>query len=165
MKPHKKTGNFYFEQFSEYRCDARSHCISGAFLSFFRSAEGQSSTDTSIHESMNNGVGFDSSWLTEENFNLPAIKKRAGELGKRRSVKKSYQAAWLFRAVTCIDLTTLSGDDTRSNVERLCHKAVRPIRDDIVRCFGMQNKNIKVGAVCVYPNRVAECKEILKTLK
>ncbi|CAD5120340.1 DgyrCDS8915 [Dimorphilus gyrociliatus] len=113
---------------------------------------------------MNNGVNFNESWLTEENFNLPAIKKRAGELGKRRSVKKSYQAAWLFRAVTCIDLTTLSGDDTRSNVQRLCHKAVRPVRDDIVRYFGMQTKGIKVGAVCVYPNRVAECKEILKSL-
>ena len=63
------------------------------------------------------------------------------------------QAAWLLRAVTCVDLTTLSGDDTAANVHRLCLKAARPVREDILTAMDMQDKGIAVGAVCVYPER------------
>ena len=47
------------------------------------------------------------------------------------------QAAWLLRAVTCIDLTTLSGDDTASNVNRLCLRAAHPIREDLLKEMGV----------------------------
>lgn len=67
----------------------------------------------------NPGVEYDSNWFDNIHVNLPAVKRRAETLGTRRTVKKQWQAAWLLRAVTCIDLTTLAGDDTPSNVSRL----------------------------------------------
>jgi deoxyribose-phosphate aldolase len=65
-------------------------------------------------------------------------------------VKKEWQAAWLLRAVTCIDLTTLQGDDTPGNVLRLCAKARAPLRRDLVESLGVEGLGITVGAVCVY---------------
>ena len=76
---------------------------------------------TTTHE-RNPGVAFDATWFKDIRLNLAAIKSRADTLGKRRSVKKEWQAAWLLRAVTCLDLTTLSGDDSDANVKRLCFK-------------------------------------------
>ena len=75
---------------------------------------------------------------------------------KIRSIKKEWQAAWLLRAVQCIDLTTLAGDDTETNVNRLCFKAALPIREDIITALGVQECQIGVGAVCVYSARVRE---------
>ncbi|KAI0236864.1 Deoxyribose-phosphate aldolase [Lamellibrachia satsuma] len=72
------------------------------------------------------------------------------------------QAAWLLRAVTCIDLTTLSGDDTASNVSRLCYRAANPIREDLLQAMGVQQMGITTGAVCVYPNQVSDCVQFLK---
>lgn len=89
--------------------------------------------------------------------NLPAVQQRASVLTTRRAVKKNFQAAWLLRAVTCIDLTTLSGDDTFSNVHRLCSKAANPIREDILEGLGFKKGAVTTGAVCVYPARVADC--------
>lgn len=88
--------------------------------------------------------------------NRSAVERRAATLFKRRSVKKDWQAAWLLRAVTLIDLTTLSGDDTASNVRRLCAKARQPIRTDLLRALGVEDKNITTGAVCVYHSLVPE---------
>ncbi|MEO6211003.1 MAG: deoxyribose-phosphate aldolase [Gemmatimonadaceae bacterium] len=82
--------------------------------------------------------------------NRSAVERRAATIPTRRTVKKEYQAAWLLRAISCIDLTTLSGDDTPGTVERLCAKARRPLRDDIVDALGVRELDIKVGAVCVY---------------
>jgi deoxyribose-phosphate aldolase len=82
--------------------------------------------------------------------NRSAVERRAATIPTRRTVKKAHQAAWLLRAISCIDLTTLSGDDTPGTVERLCAKARRPLRDDIVSALGVRELNIKVGAVCVY---------------
>ena len=82
--------------------------------------------------------------------NRSAVERRAATIPTRRTVKKAYQAAWLLRAITCIDLTTLSGDDTPGTVERLCAKARRPLRDDLVTALGVEGLDIKVGAVCVY---------------
>lgn len=73
-----------------------------------------------------------------------------------------WQAAWLLRAVTCIDLTTLGGDDTESNVKRLCFKAKNPVRPDILKALGMEGRNITTGAICVYPSRVADAVKYLK---
>ncbi|HEU5465816.1 MAG TPA: deoxyribose-phosphate aldolase [Gemmatimonadales bacterium] len=82
--------------------------------------------------------------------NRSAVERRAATLPKRRTVKKEWQAAWLLRAITCIDLTTLSGDDTAGNVSRLSAKAREPIRRDLLEALGASDLPIQVGAVCVY---------------
>ncbi|XP_074647032.1 deoxyribose-phosphate aldolase-like [Tubulanus polymorphus] len=110
----------------------------------------------------NPGCDFDPTWFESVDINLPAVKRRAATLGTRRTVKKQWQTAWLLRAVTCIDLTTLSGDDTCANVQRLCYKAKQPIREDLLKSLEMTNKGISCGAVCVYPNRVPEAVRFLK---
>lgn len=110
----------------------------------------------------NPGCEFDPSLVENVYINLPAVRRRAETLGTRRTVKKKWQAAWLLRAVACIDLTTLSGDDTPSNIQRLCHKAAYPIRYDLMEAMKMDDKGITTGAVCVYPNRVADCVRFLK---
>lgn len=86
--------------------------------------------------------------------NLSAVERRAATLPARRSVKKEYQAAWLVKALTCIDLTTLAGDDTPARVQRLCAKAKRPLGDELVEALGLADAPPKVGAVCVYPAMV-----------
>ena len=65
-------------------------------------------------------------------------------------MKKEWQAAWLLRAITCMDLTTLSGDDTDERVRRLCAKAKQPIQHDVVQQLGIDDLKIQVAAVCVY---------------
>ncbi|EDO46228.1 predicted protein, partial [Nematostella vectensis] len=82
----------------------------------------------SSHLIRNPGSPLDLGWVENSRVNLPAVKRRAETLKTRRSVKKQWQAGWLLRAVTCIDLTTLAGDDTITNVSRLCFKAENPIR-------------------------------------
>ncbi len=108
---------------------------------------------------------MDLGWIAETRINLPAVQRRAATLGTKRCVKQQWQAAWLIRAATCIDLTTLSGDDTEANVQRLCLKAARPIRPDILKAMDMHDKGITCGAVCVYPNRVSDAVNALKRFK
>jgi len=110
----------------------------------------------------NPGMDLDLAWLEMVRVNLPAVKRRAETLGTKRTVKMQWQAAWLCKALTCIDLTTLSGDDTEANVQRLCLKAARPLRQDIVEAIGMEDHGLKTGAVCVYPSRVKEAVKWLK---
>src|SRR5690606_3453018 len=86
---------------------------------------------------------------------LSAAERRAATLIARRSVKKDHQAAWLVKAITCIDLTTLAGDDTPGRVHRLAMKARRPLRPDLVDALGLAEAPPTVGAVCVYPTMVA----------
>src|ERR1700728_5474743 len=86
--------------------------------------------------------------------NASAVERRAATLTTRRSVKKEYQAAWLVKAMTCIDLTTLSGDDTPERVRRLCAKARQPLSDDLLAPLGLADNPPTVGAVCVYPTMV-----------
>ncbi|XP_040291195.1 deoxyribose-phosphate aldolase [Bufo bufo] len=112
--------------------------------------------------SRNPGCELDLGWISRVVVNQPAVLRRAEQIQSRRTVKKDWQAAWLLRAVTCIDLTTLSGDDTPSNVHRLCFKAKHPIRDDLLRSIKMDDSDILTGAVCVYPARV---KDTVKALK
>jgi deoxyribose-phosphate aldolase len=104
----------------------------------------------------NTGIPLDLAWVREARFtNRSAAERRAATLPARRSVKKTWQAAWLLRAVTCLDLTTLQGDDTPGNVRRLCAKARQPVRSDILERLGAERLTITVGAVCVYHNLVA----------
>jgi deoxyribose-phosphate aldolase len=87
--------------------------------------------------------------------NRSAVERRAATMPGRRTVKRDWQAAWLLRAITCIDLTTLSGDDTPGTVLRLCAKARQPLRQDIVEALGAGDLRVTVGAVCVYHNLIA----------
>ena len=95
-------------------------------------------------------------------INRSAVERRAATLGKRRTVKKEWQAAWLLRAVSCIDLTTLAGDDTPGNVVRLCAKARQPVRQDLLDSLGVGDLQLHTGAVCVYHNLIPTAVEALK---
>jgi deoxyribose-phosphate aldolase len=103
----------------------------------------------------NPGVPLDLDWVHEARFtNRSAAERRAATLPARRSVKKAWQVAWLLRAVTCLDLTTLQGDDTPGTVRRLCAKARQPVRREVLELLGAADLPITVGAVCVYHNLV-----------
>jgi deoxyribose-phosphate aldolase len=102
----------------------------------------------------NPGLPFDPGLFGNIRVNRSAVERRTATLSKRRSVKKDYQAGWLLRAITCIDLTTLAGDDTPGKVRRLCQKAMHPVRRDILEGLGVADLDIKVGAVCVYHNLI-----------
>ena len=110
----------------------------------------------------NPGMPLDLDWVMGAHVNRSAVERRVDSLPKRRSVKKDWQAAWLLRAVTCIDLTTLAGDDTPGRIKRLCAKAKSPIRPDMLARLGLEGEKISVGAVCVYPNRVKDAVEALR---
>lgn len=92
-------------------------------------------------------------WLKQQ-VNLSALERRSSTLGTRRTVKKQFQAAWLLKAISCIDLTTLAGDDTPGRVKRLCAKARAPVREDILEALDVTDLGLAVGAVCVYPTMV-----------
>jgi deoxyribose-phosphate aldolase len=98
----------------------------------------------------NRGIGLNLDWVEEVRVNTSAVERRAQTLITRRTVKKEWQAAWLLRAITCMDLTTLSGDDTNERVRRLCAKARQPIQQELVKQLGIEQLDIKVAAVCVY---------------
>ena len=89
-------------------------------------------------------------WVEEIRANTSAIERRANTIGTRRTVKKEWQAAWLLRAIACMDLTTLSGDDTADRVRRLCAKARQPLQESMVKALGIEELNLHTGAVCVY---------------
>lgn len=101
-------------------------------------------------------------WFETVQVNLSATERRTATLGGRRTVKKTYQAAWLVKALQCIDLTTLAGDDTPGRVHRLATKARRPLRADIVDALGLSDTPPRVGAVCVYPTMVAPAVKALE---
>ena len=108
----------------------------------------------------NPGMPLDMDWVRAVQANTSAIERRAATLPGRRSVKKAYQAAWLLKAITCIDLTTLSGDDTAERVRRLCAKARQPVAPALLETLGMDG--LTVGAVCVYHDMVETAVEALK---
>ncbi len=126
---------------------------------------GKSQTTTAaqlpqIHGARNAGMDLDLDWVASVQANTSAIERRAATLPGRRSVKKNFQAAWLLKAVTLIDLTTLSGDDTQGRVRRLCAKAANPVRRDILDALGIDN--ITTGAVCVYHEMIETAVEALQ---
>jgi deoxyribose-phosphate aldolase len=109
----------------------------------------------------NAGTPLHVEWVEGARVNLSAAERRAATLTTRRTVKKEWQAAWLVKAITCMDLTTLSGDDTPGRVVRLCAKARAPLRADLVEALGLAEMP-KVAAVCVYPAMVRPAVEALR---
>jgi deoxyribose-phosphate aldolase len=105
-----------------------------------------------VTHTRNPGMALDLDWVASVQANTSAIERRAATLGGRRSVKKEFQAAWLCKAISCIDLTTLSGDDTPGRVQRLAAKARQPVSEPLLERLGMQG--LTTGAVCVYHDMV-----------
>ncbi len=104
----------------------------------------------------NTGIPLELEWVDQVRVNRSAVERRAATLPGRRTVKKQWQAAWLLRAIECMDLTTLGGDDTPGTVERLCAKARHPVREDLLENLGVLDRQpLHVGAVCVYGPFVA----------
>jgi deoxyribose-phosphate aldolase len=110
----------------------------------------------------NPGVALELEWVEEVRVNRSAIERRAATLRTRRTVKKEWQAAWLLRAVTLMDLTTLAGDDTPGRVRRLCAKARRPVRPELLEAMGADKLPIRAAAVCVYHTFVTTALESLE---
>lgn len=105
---------------------------------------------------------LDLEWVNNVQVNLSAVERRTATLIKRRSVKKEHQAAWLLKAITLIDLTTLSGDDTYGKVDRLCEKAIHPLSFELQKLLEIPERSISVAALCVYHHLVKEAKKKLK---
>ncbi|TBX28651.1 deoxyribose-phosphate aldolase, partial [Roseovarius sp. JS7-11] len=112
-----------------------------------------------VSDPRNPGMPLDMDWVMGAQANTSAIERRCATLPGRRTVKKEYQAAWLARAISCIDLTTLAGDDTPGRVKRLCAKAMQPVRADLLEAIGLPT--LTTGAVCVYHEMVPVAVEAL----
>jgi len=115
-----------------------------------------------VTHARNSGLELDMNWVRAAQANTSAIERRCATLSGRRSVKKAHQAAWLLKAITMIDLTTLSGDDTSGRVHRLCAKAAQPVRANILDALGMAG--LTTGAVCVYHDMIAPARAALGKL-
>ncbi len=113
------------------------------------------------HPERNPGTALDLGWVRDVRVNTSAVERRAATLPKRRTVKKDWQAAWYLRAITCMALTTLQGDDTPGRVRRLCAKARRPVRQDILEALGVEHLDIRVASVCVYHALIEPAREAL----
>ncbi|MEE3023148.1 MAG: deoxyribose-phosphate aldolase [SAR324 cluster bacterium] len=110
----------------------------------------------------NPGIALDLDWVDAVQVNRSAVERRCSSLTKRRSIKKEWQAAWLLKAIRCMDLTTLSSDDTPDRVRRLCSKALRPLKQELTNDLGISSLNLTVGAVCVYHALVETAAKALK---
>src|ERR1700680_4509252 len=110
----------------------------------------------------NSGIPLDLGWLKQVQVNKSAAERRTATLTARRTVKKQWQAAWLLKAVSCIDLTTLAGDDTPGKIRRWSATARHPIRADLLEAMGVGDLGITVGAVCVYPTMVSHAVQALE---
>lgn len=117
---------------------------------------------TIANQKRNPGMPLDLGWVRATTVNLSATQRRAQTLTTRRSIKKEWQAAWLLRAMTMIDLTTLAGDDTPGKVTRMCAKARQPLRQDIIDALDVNTMRLTVGAVCVYHQRVKDALAALR---
>ncbi len=123
-----------------------------SLIPFSRNPEGAKggAADSSGELRPNQGMPLHTDWVESVRVNTSAVERRAATLGTRRTVKKDWQIAWLLRAISCMDLTTLAGDDTDERVKRLCAKAVRPLQSELVEKLGIGGLELKVAAVCVY---------------
>src|SRR2546427_6553610 len=110
----------------------------------------------------NRGIPLNLDGVNAVRVNTSAVERRAETISTRRTVKKDWQAAWLLRAITCMDLTTLSGDDTDERVRRLCAKASQPIQQELVDRLRIGDLKIQVGAVCVYHKFVETARAALQ---
>jgi len=125
-------------------------------------ASPRSNTRAGANDNRNPGMSLRPEMFLAHAVNRSAAERRAASLVARRSVKKAWQAAWLVNAIRCIDLTTLSGDDTAERVRRLCAKARRPLAPHIVEGLGIAEMGVTTGAVCVYPTMVPHAVRALK---
>jgi len=117
------------------------------------SMQGTHAVPVTLHGSPlepNRRISLNLDWVEEVRVNTSAVERRAVTHTARRTVKKEHQAAWLLRAIACMDLTTLSGDDSFERVKRLCAKARNPLQRKLVESLGIEELDLKVGAVCVY---------------
>jgi deoxyribose-phosphate aldolase len=110
----------------------------------------------------NQGIPINLDWVKHVRVNTSAVERRAQTHVARRTVKKDWQAAWLLRAVSCMDLTTLSGDDTDERVRRLCAKGRQPIQPQLAKHLGVEDLNIQVAAICVYHRFVETARRALE---
>jgi deoxyribose-phosphate aldolase len=110
----------------------------------------------------NRGIPLNLDWVKQVRVNTSAVERRAQSHVLRRTVKKDWQIAWLLRAITCMDLTTLSGDDTDERVRRLCAKARHPLQHELVKRLGIEDLNIQVAAACVYHRFVETARRALE---
>jgi deoxyribose-phosphate aldolase len=132
---------------------AAAQALSEGFLLMSKASVETHSSSVSVPQHLpagNPGLPLDLDWVDSVTANTSAIERRVQTLTACRTVKKDWQAAWLLKAITCIDLTTLSGDDTAERVRRLCAKARHPLKPELVQALGMESRPITVGAVCVY---------------
>ncbi|WP_246003829.1 deoxyribose-phosphate aldolase [Histidinibacterium lentulum] len=123
-------------------------------------APDRTGTLPSVHDPRNEPMPLDMAWVRSARANTSAIERRAATLPGRRSIKKDWQAAWLARAISCIDLTTLAGDDTPGRVARLCAKARRPVAPELLDALGLPD--LTVGAVCVYHDMIGPAVDALQ---
>ena len=121
-----------------------------------------SPTQAGHNRPRNPGVPLAPDWFESVGVNASAVERRAATLTTRRSVKKEYQAAWLLKAMACIDLTTLSGDDTPGRVRRLCAKARHPLGEELLTALDLADLGLTVAAVCVYPTMVGPAVKALE---
>ncbi|MBV6456962.1 MAG: Deoxyribose-phosphate aldolase [Fimbriimonadaceae bacterium] len=112
-------------------------------------------------DARNPGIPFNRDWVAEVRINRSAVERRAATIPKRRTVKKSHQAAWLLRAIRCLDLTTLAGDDTPDRVARLCAKALMPFRMELAEALGVDVAKYRPAAVCVYHEMIEPARRAL----
>ena len=110
----------------------------------------------------NRGTSFNLEWIENVRVNTSAVENRAATMVKRRTVKKDWQIAWLLRAIACMDLTTLSGDDTDERVRRLCAKARQPLQQELVEQLGIAELHLRVAAVCVYHHFIETARRALE---
>ena len=122
---------------------------------------GQLAAEASPPAPLNVGIEFDAGWVDRVRVNLSAVERRVATLPKRRTVKKAWQAAWLLKAVSLMDLTTLSADDTEGRVARLCAKARAPVREDLLEALGWGERRLTTAAVCVYHEMVPAARRAL----
>lgn len=110
----------------------------------------------------NPGTDFQLDRFCDIQINRSAVEQRCASYGKRRSIKKDKQAAWLIKVISLIDLTTLAGDDTNDRVRRLCRKALNPVNEPLIKKLELENLNITTAAVCVYHEMISGAAKLLK---
>ena len=118
--------------------------------------------ETTHSDSRNPGIDFSLDLISSISVNRSAVERRCANYGPRRSIKKENQAAWLLKAITLMDLTTSSGDDTVARVRRLCSKARQPISINLEKELGIESLNLSVAAVCVYHDMLDAAKQAIK---
>jgi len=116
---------------------------------------------------VNSPVAFDSTWFENGSVDLKGLEAGVEYYSSFKVNRLDNRVAWALKAMTLTDLTTLSGDDAQSNVERLCVRACFPFfKNSFTENHSNSEfvKKLHVAAVCVYPSKVKDAYETLKKL-